>query len=166
MKKKSKSAKRAKSSKVAKSSAAIEAPAPAGNEAEATTAAAAVTPIAEKRSRAPRKRANKKTATRYSPEAKAEILQFVSDHDSAKGRGGKSAAVRQFGVSALTLSNWMKASKGSGKAKPAKSTTPSRDRKSALPASAGIGGTLLRMLQIRTQIDALKAEFEDLKTRI
>lgn len=165
MKKKSKSAQRAKSSKVAKSSAAIEAPAPNG--AEATLAAAVVTPAPVKPSRAPRKRATKTTATRYSPEAKAEILQFVSEHDSAKGRGGKSAAVRQFGVSALTLSSWMKASKGAGKVKRGlKAKERKGSGKASVVAGGGIEATLNRMLQIRKEIDSLKAEFESLKARL
>ena len=42
---------------------------------------------------------------RYSEEQKAEILAWVD----SQGRGGQTAAVKKFGVSALTISSWRKA---------------------------------------------------------
>ena len=58
--------------------------------------------------KAPHRKAVSKNAVRYSPEEKAEIINFVRDHDKAHGKGGQAAASRMFGVSALSISSWMK----------------------------------------------------------
>jgi transposase-like protein len=119
-----------------------------------------------------RKRSGKKTTKRYSPESKAEILAFIRDHDATNRRGGKSAAVRKYGVSALTLSNWLKASKtnekrvkteGKGKAKTPMSAKRGRTSGSG---TSNIEVTLKRMLEIRNRVAALMSEFESLKERI
>lgn len=115
------------------------------------------------------KRRVKKTARRYSSEQKAEIIQFVRDHDAANGRGGKSAAVRKFGVNALTLSNWIKSSKGAkneksaGKGKTGRTPKSSKSGTSLPSPATSIDATLGRLLEIRNQIDALTTEFEVLK---
>jgi transposase-like protein len=177
---KSKNSKRSKSLKTATS--AVSPAEPSNTPAGVTSAAPAARTVRSKKPKAAatpakpakpaRKRAAKKIAKRYSPEAKAEILQFIRNHDSANGRGGKSAAVREFGVSALTLSNWLKASKAEGKPTKARPDTAGRIPKSGKggkTVDAGVGGiekTLKRMLEIRNQIGALKTEFEALKARI
>jgi transposase-like protein len=186
---KSENPKRSKSLKPAASSADVGATTSAESPAKASNAPAGVNSAAPaartvrakkpkaaakpaKPAKPARKRAARKVTKRYSPEAKAEILQFVRNHDSAKGRGGKSAAVREFGVSALTLSNWLKASKAEGKPTKARPDTAGRIPKSGKggkTVDAGVGGiekTLKRMLEIRNQIGALKTEFEALKARI
>ncbi len=61
---------------------------------------------------------------RYTDQEKAEILAFVE----AQGRGGQTAAVKKFGVSALTISTWRKkagVSAASPKAPKALDTIPS-----------------------------------------
>lgn len=183
MKKKTKS-KNPKGAKSAKSSAAIEAAAPNETHAEPTQnptslpvpspatkkAKAQETGTAEKPAKATRKRSGKKTTKRYSPESKAEILEFVRDHDAANRRGGKSAAVRKYGVSALTLSNWIKASKRNGKRVrvegKAKAPVPNKRGRIAESGTGSIEATLNRMLEIRNRVAALMSEFESLKARI
>jgi transposase-like protein len=49
-----------------------------------------------------------KRGVRYTDKEKAEIVQFVQEHDEKNGRGGQSTAAAKFGVSALTISNWLK----------------------------------------------------------
>ena len=49
-----------------------------------------------------------KTGIRYTDKEKAEIVKFVRNYDRENKRGGQSAAVKKFGVSALTISNWLK----------------------------------------------------------
>jgi transposase-like protein len=51
----------------------------------------------------------KKVGRRYSAEERTEIVAFVKKHNADNGRGGQSAAVAKFKVSALTLSSWIKA---------------------------------------------------------
>jgi transposase-like protein len=184
MKKKSKKTKGAKN---VKSSAAIEAaaptetsseptqthtspPAPSSAEKEGKVAKARESKPAEKPAKPTRKRAGKKTTKRYSPESKAEILEFVRDHDAANRRGGKSAAVRKYGVTALTLSNWLKASKMDGKrvkaGGKAKAPGSTKRGRTAGSGTGSIEATLNRMLEIRNQVAALMSEFESLKARI
>jgi transposase-like protein len=47
-------------------------------------------------------------AKRYTQEEKEAILTFI---ENFQGRGAQKAAVAQFGVSAVTISHWIKASK-------------------------------------------------------
>lgn len=42
---------------------------------------------------------------------KAEILAFIRKHDAENGRGGQTAAKKEFGVSLLTLGKWIKQAK-------------------------------------------------------
>ena len=77
-----------------------------------------------------KKKAAAATGIRYTDAQKKEILQFVQDYNSAKGRGGQSAASKKYNVTQLTISAWIKASgtKPSSKAaaKPAKSAKPAK----------------------------------------
>lgn len=45
---------------------------------------------------------------RYSANEKAKIVAFVQEVNAEKGRGGVTAATKKFGVSALTISSWVK----------------------------------------------------------
>jgi len=45
---------------------------------------------------------------RYTAEEKKAIIDVVNKVNADKGRGGQSAASKQFGVSQLTISAWLK----------------------------------------------------------
>ncbi|MES2920659.1 MAG: hypothetical protein V4819_03895 [Verrucomicrobiota bacterium] len=45
---------------------------------------------------------------RYTSDEKRQIIEFVRKHDQEKGRGGKSAAVKHYGISPISLSSWIK----------------------------------------------------------
>ena len=109
----------------------------------------------------PRKKAGSKKGVRYSDEQKAKIVQFVQDHNQANGRGGQSAAVKKFGVSALTISKW---SKKDGKS-PQKAPAASK-RKVAPKGAADTAGKLQRMLAIQQQLEILQAEFASIKSQL
>ncbi len=51
---------------------------------------------------------NKKKGMRYSLEQKQEVIDYVTDYNSKNGRGGQSHAAKQFGLSVLTVSSWLK----------------------------------------------------------
>lgn len=53
-------------------------------------------------------KSRKSNGKRYSQRERAEILAFVDKTNALKGRGGITAAARKFGVTPLTISNWMK----------------------------------------------------------
>jgi hypothetical protein len=52
----------------------------------------------------------KKTIKRYNETEKADILSFIEQYNTEKGRGGATAAIKKFGVTAATLSAWTKKS--------------------------------------------------------
>ena len=96
---------------------------------------------------------------RYTPEEKAKVVAFVADHNAANGRGGQSAAAEKFGISQLTISNWLKnAGVSSGKKSHAK---------------GGIQNKLTAMLSLGQDIEKLERElagkrkqFESLKASL
>jgi transposase-like protein len=108
-----------------------------------------------------RKSKAKATGVRYSDEQKTNIVNFVSDHDQKHGRGGQAAAVKKFGVSALSISKWRKGSGKPAKRKPGrKATAPA----AAVGASTGsLAQKLQRMLAIEKQLEGLRAEFVAIK---
>jgi phosphoserine phosphatase len=70
---------------------------------------------------------------RYTTAEKKEILQFIADYDSKKGRGGQTQAAKQYGVTVLTLANWRKAA---AKAPAPAAAAPSAPAAPAAPAPA------------------------------
>jgi transposase-like protein len=84
----------------------------------------------------PKKNASK--GKRYTEEEKAEILKFINQVNSDKGRGGQSAASKKYGISQLTLSSWMKkaANPGTPKGKPGRKPKAEKAEKAAPVAAS------------------------------
>ena len=112
--------------------------------------------------------ASKKAASkgkRYSPEEKQKIVDFVVSHNAEKGRGGATAASKQFGVSQLTVGAWLKSSAAESSPAKAKATRAGSN------GSAGTRGKVLAELskldgviaEKRKELDALEARFQKLK---
>jgi len=82
---------------------------------------------------------NKKAVTtgiRYSDAQKKEIVDYVIQYNSSKGRGGQSAASKKFKVTPLTISAWIKSS--GNKAKAAPKAKPAKAPKSASQSKKGV----------------------------
>lgn len=96
-------------------------------------------------------------AKRYSPEQKQEILSFIEGY----GRGGQSAAVEKFGVTAATISAWKKKANG-GSAPAARKTAPKSNDNSdaALQTINKLHG---KLKAARKELADLEAEFEAAK---
>ena len=97
---------------------------------------------------------------RYSEGKRKRIIAFVDEVNSAKGRGGITAASKKFGVSPLSISNWIK--KAGARAKTVSGATPSRKV-----------GVWERMVTLRAEIDNLeqeagkkRKEFDKLKKKL
>ena len=105
-------------------------------------------------------------AKRYTAAEKEKIVTFVTEHDKEHGRGGVTAASKEFGVNVNSIRDWM----GKG----AKTTTVSRKKKSARtkaqtlapPKSTGNQEILERMTVIQSQIDSLQGQFGKLKSTL
>ena len=118
------------------------------------------------------KAAKKKSGTkgkRYSPAEKQKVLALVEQVNAKKGRGGVTAAVKKFGVTALTISNWIK-KEGGGAMKVAKAAAP-RKRADKRPGKSA--GTWERMVALKADIDVMerkleakKAEFSQLAKKL
>lgn len=77
------------------------------------------------------------TGIRYTDAQKKEVVDFVTQYNSANGRGGQSAAAAKFKVTPLTISAWIKKT-GAPKAKKAVNAAPAA--KAAAPAKAARTG--------------------------
>ena len=64
-----------------------------------------------------KRKVNSAKGKRYTPAEKAEVVAFVEKVNAEKGRGGQSAASAKFKISQLTISSWLKGSKGAAPAK-------------------------------------------------
>ena len=100
---------------------------------------------------------------RYTAEERQKDVSFVAAHNAENGRGGATAASKRFGVSQLTVANWLKA--GTSASAAGKVGRPSGG------ASAGKRGKVLAELSRldseiasrRKELDALEARFQKLK---
>jgi len=98
---------------------------------------------------ASRKKGKNSKGRRYSAEEKATIIGHVEKVNASKGRGGQTEASKKFGISMLTISNWMKKS-------PATST-----RATGKPKS--VNGALSKLATLHTQIEAKQKEIAKLR---
>jgi L,D-transpeptidase YbiS len=87
-------------------------------------------PMNTKSKASPRKR------VRYTDAQKKEILEFIAQYNATNGRGGQSAAVKKFGVTAITLSAWTKASGGGKRSGKSKKVAKKSVKKAAKKAAA------------------------------
>lgn len=96
---------------------------------------------------------------RYTDEEKSKITSFVEKHNAENGRGGQSAAAKEFGISQLTIASWLKSAPSAGGAK--------RGKKGAVKAGKGgsFSAKLTALASLATQIDKAEAELEKLKAK-
>ena len=102
----------------------------------------------------------KKTAKRYNTEEKQEILRFVQKVNNEKGRGGVSAAVREFGVSPITVNSWLKDNKRSG------SMLPLPKNATTVEVFQRLAELHTKMEEKRSELEAMEKEYKELKVKI
>mgnify|MGYP000347022036 CR=1 FL=1 len=64
-----------------------------------------------------------KNKRRYTPEEKQSVLDFIAERKTQNKRGAQKEAAERFGISTVTISSWMKATKAKRGRKPAAKTT-------------------------------------------
>lgn len=96
---------------------------------------------------------------RYSDREKAQVLSFVEKVNAEKGRGGITAAAKKYGITPLTISNWIKKAG-------APHSRPPRD-------SADFAANLRRLAEIHEaisqkegELQALQREYSALKKKL
>lgn len=99
---------------------------------------------------------------RYSTAQKKAIIDFVNKVNAERGRGGITAAVKKFGVTALTISNWIKKEGATPTKVPAVTKSGSSSEavlKSMLTLQQEITG-------LEQQLAAKRKSFEQLKKKL
>jgi transposase-like protein len=102
----------------------------------------------------------KKTAKRYTDDEKAKILRFVQQVNQEKGRGGVSAAVREFGISPITVNGWLRSQKDSGP------TLPLPKNASAVEVFQRLADLHSSIESKREELERMEKEYSDLKKKI
>lgn len=107
---------------------------------------------------------NKQKAKRYSAEEKARILEFIADHKANNSRGAQKAAAAKFGVSSVTISSWVKASKKKPGRKPGSKSTTSRKAKLHIESPCELR-ELASILEQITELEALTSKLDELRIK-
>lgn len=130
-------------------------------------------------------------AIRYDQKKKDEVVAYVKQFNETKGRGGQSAAVKKWDLNPITVRSWLekagvetpgkggKKKRKSGRAvkadaapkavkvtKGAKSGRGAKAPKVEANVSAGVAGTLQRLMAIQGEIASLEREFAKLKAKL
>lgn len=113
-----------------------------------------------------------KSRRRYTPEEKQSVLDFIAEWKTQNKRGSQKAAAKRFGISTVTISNWLKASKVKRGRKPGSKNTAAKTR----PLAAAQPADLRRLAAVLEEIadleaqtaklETLRAEAEELKNRL
>lgn len=115
-----------------------------------------------------------KQVKRYTPEEKEEIISFINDYKVKNGRGAQKAAASKYGVSAVTITNWMKATKkkrgrkvgSKNTAAPRKTSKIKEQSPEDLRRLAGLLEEIGELESLVARLDSLKAEAEEISAKI
>ena len=108
-----------------------------------------------------------KNRRRYTPEEKQAVLDFIAERKTQNKRGAQKEAAAQFGISTVTISSWMKASKAKRGRKPGTKNAPvakSQPLASAQPADLRrLAAVLEEIAELEKPIDYIdwKQNFYD-----
>ena len=100
---------------------------------------------------------------RYTDDEKQRIVAFVHQINQEKGRGGLTAAAKKFGVSALTVGAWLKASGEAGSAGSKNSGKVPSGRNRILDQLAALDREITMK---RSELVKLEAAFQKLKAKL
>lgn len=98
---------------------------------------------------------------RYTAEDKGKVVAFVQEYNAANGRGGQSTAAAKFGISQLTISNWLKNAGVPGKASKAAGGKGSMQNKLASMLTLG-----QEITELERALNSKRSKFEALKASL
>lgn len=104
---------------------------------------------------------NNKNKRRYTPEEKQEVLNFIAERKTQNKRGAQKEAAERFGISTVTISSWMKATKVKRGRKPGTRNTAAPK---ALPLAEAQPADLRRLAAVLEEIAELEAQTAKLET--
>ena len=115
---------------------------------------------------------NKQKAKRYTAEEKANILEFIVQHKATHSRGAQKAAAEKFGVSSVTVSSWVRASKKKPGRKLGSKSESSRKKSFHIESPcelrelAGILEQIAELEALTAKLDALRTRAEEIQDKI
>ncbi|MEP2776986.1 MAG: hypothetical protein ABJQ29_12390 [Luteolibacter sp.] len=95
---------------------------------------------------------------RYTADEKAKVVGYVQDYNASNGRGGQSSAAEKFGISQLTISNWLKNAGVSGKISKGAGGKGSMQNKLATMLTLG-----QEIEKLERELNSKRSKFEALK---
>lgn len=114
-----------------------------------------------------------KNKRRYTPEEKQTVLDFIAERKAQNKRGAQKEAAERFGISTVTISSWMKASKVKRGRKPGTKNTASpkmHPLASAQPADlrrlAAVLEEIAELEALTAKLETLRAEADELKNKL
>ena len=111
-------------------------------------------------------------AIRYDQKTKDEVVSFIQNYNEENGRGGQSAAAKKWKLNPITVKAWMEKA---GVSSPGKSGKKKKKNGSAKAAASprkangspkSVSAALKRMVQLQEQIEALRSEYNSLKSSL
>lgn len=108
----------------------------------------------------------KVTGKRYTDAEKAAIIATVNEVNASKGRGGLTAAAKQYSVSPLSISNWMKkggVARSARKGKPGPKAGAARKGVSAWDELVSLKNDISAL---EKELDQKRARFDKVKRKI
>ena len=94
---------------------------------------------------------------RYTAEKRSEVIAFIKDYNAKNKRGGQKVAAEEYGITSITLSNWMKKEKTERKG----GKTVERKSRSSV-SSAEYARVFSKLADIHSQIAVLEKQLERL----
>ena len=109
-----------------------------------------------------------KNKRRYTPEEKQSVLDFIAERKTQNKRGAQKEAAERFGISTVTISSWMKASKAKRGRKPGtkNTTAPKTQPPADLRRLAAVLEEIADLEAQTAKLDTLRTEAEELKNRL
>jgi hypothetical protein len=104
------------------------------------------------------------TRKRYTPEEKANVLDYISTHNAQNGRGGQSAASKHFGIPPITLAAWSRAADSPAPVAKKRGRKPGSTNV-ATASGTGYASKLSQLSSLAQEIDKAESELEKLKSK-
>ena len=125
------------------------------------TAAPAVSKKVSK-TKAPKKAGSR--GKRYTSAERANVLSYVDEVNTKKGRGGAAAASRKFKISQITIGQWVrKAGKSAAAQQTSKTSSESASVGRPRAGRKGFAAKLRRLADVHEQISKVEAQLAGLQ---
>ncbi len=102
-----------------------------------------------------------KKGKRYTAAEKAEVLNWVNDYNVTHGRGGVANASKQFGITQLTLHNWVRQGGAAMRSGSALSVAPNHSG-----ILRNLADLLDQISERESELSKLRSEYDTLRKKL